>query len=57
MGGQVPLWGVTAHGGPAGPLQFDLLGSRSWPLLSVKPRIFLQFPYMPWVSILKPIPD
>ena len=23
--------GVTAHGGPCGPLQFDRLGSRLWP--------------------------
>ena len=51
MGGQVPLWGVTA------PLQFDLLGSRSWPLLSANSRILLQFPYMPSVPVLKPIPD
>jgi len=26
-----PLWGVTAHGSPRGPLQFDLLGSYPWP--------------------------
>jgi putative membrane protein len=25
--------GVTAHGGPCGPLQFDRLGSRPWPPL------------------------
>jgi len=27
------LLGVTAHGGPCGPLQFDRLGSRPWPPL------------------------
>jgi hypothetical protein len=25
------LAGVTAHGGPAGPLQFDRRGSHPWP--------------------------
>jgi hypothetical protein len=29
-GGLVPQ-GVTAHGGPVEPLQFDRLGSRPWP--------------------------
>src|SRR5579872_157769 len=28
--GHVPM-GVTAHGSPSGPLQFDRLGSRPWP--------------------------
>lgn len=30
-GGHVPPLGVTAHGGPSGPLQFDRFGSRPWP--------------------------
>src|SRR5882757_153188 len=28
--------GVTAHGGPSGPLQFDRLGSCPWPLLLIR---------------------
>ncbi len=30
-GGHVLYGGVTAHGGPSEPLQFDRLGSHPWP--------------------------